>query len=118
MLVTHTQREIVPVLSRFRVVAVSMERLSIGKARIVAIATHVVDLDPVVMVEEQPTIATAPVLLFQQFGQSQTGIRVSSLSRAPVHPVTIIGTAVALDLDMPGYGHLAVGQEVPGVRVG
>src|SRR5262252_1785027 len=39
------------------------------------------------------------------------------MSRAPVHPIPIIGTTVALDLDMPGYGHLAVGQEAYGVRV-
>jgi hypothetical protein len=39
------------------------------------------------------------------------------MSRAPVHPITIIGTTVALDLDMPGDGHLAVGQEAYGVRV-
>src|SRR5439155_3628516 len=45
-------------------------------------------------------------------------MRVSSLSRAPVPPVTIIGAAVAFDLDMPGAGHLAVRQEVRGIPIG
>jgi hypothetical protein len=41
MLVTPTPR--------FRVVAVSMQRLQIGRARIASITTDMVDLDPVVM---------------------------------------------------------------------
>ena len=117
MLITHTEREIVLVLPRFRVVAVSMQRLQIGRARITSIATDVVDLDPIILLEEQPTIATAPALPLQQFCSSKTHTRVSSMSRAPVHPIAIIGTAVALDLDMPGNGHLAVGQEAYGIRV-
>ena len=44
-----TPREIVPLLPRFRIVAVSMQRLQIGRARIASITTDVVDLDPVVM---------------------------------------------------------------------
>jgi len=52
MLVTHTKREIVPVLPRFHVVAVSMERLQIGIARIASVTVAVIDLDPVVMLEE------------------------------------------------------------------
>ena len=40
------------------------------------------------------------------------------MSRAPVDPVPIIGTAVALDLYVPGHGHLAVGQQVCGIGVG
>ena len=118
MLITHTEREIVLVLPRFRVVAVSMQRLQIGRARITSIATDVVDLDPIIMLEEQPTIATAPALPLQQFCSSKTHTRVSSMSRAPVHPIAIIGTAVALDLDMPGDGHLAVRQEVCGIGIG
>src|SRR2546428_231751 len=77
-----------------------------------------VHLNPVVMLEEQPTATTASVLLFEQPGQSCTDVGVSALSRAPVYPVPIIGTAVALDLDMPGDGHLAVGQQVRGIGVG
>src|SRR5881409_184405 len=118
MLITHTERDIVLVLPRFRVVAVSMQRLQIGRARITSIATDVVDLDPIIMLEAQPTIATAPALPLQQFCSSKTHTRVSSMSRAPVHPIAIIGTAVALDLDMPGDGHLAVRQEVCGIGIG
>ena len=70
MLITHTEREIVPMLPRFRIVTVSMERLQIGKARIAVISIAMIDLDPVVMLEAQPTIATTPALLFQQPGQS------------------------------------------------
>src|SRR4029453_16974572 len=115
MLVTHTQREIVPVLPRFRIVAVSMERLPIGRARIAAIAINVIDLDPVVVLEEQPAISTAPVLLFEQLRQSRTGARVPSLSGTPVHPLALIGTAVACDLDMPRDGHLTMGVEAHGI---
>ena len=75
-------------------------------------------LNPVVMLEEQPTATTASVLLFEQPGQSCTDVGVSALSRASVDPVPIIGTAVALDLHMPGDGHLAVGQQVYGIGVG
>src|SRR5262249_57230957 len=112
------KREIVSVLPRFRVVAMSMKRLQIGRARIASVTVGVIDLDPVVMLEEQPTRATASLLCFEQFGESGTDLRVSSPSRAPVPPVPIIGTAVAFDLDMPGKGHLAVCQEMRGIQIG
>ena len=70
------------------------------------------------MLEEQLTMATVSVLLFEQPGQSCTDVGVSALSRAPVYPVPIRGTAGALDLHMPGNGHLAVGQQVHGIGVG
>jgi hypothetical protein len=92
-----------------------MERLSVGKARIVSISIDVIDLDLVILLEEQPTIATAPTLLFQQLRQAWTDVRVPSLSRAPVHPIAIIGTAIALDLHMPRNRHLTMGMEVDGV---
>ena len=38
-------------LPRFRIVAMSMERLQIGKARIAVITIDMVYLDPVVMLE-------------------------------------------------------------------
>ena len=113
MLVTQTWREIVSLLPRFRIVAMSMQRLQVRRARITVVTIDMVHLNPVVMLEEQPTTATASVLLFEQPGQSCTDVGVSALSRAPVDPVPIIGTAVALDLHMPGNGHLAVGQQVP-----
>ena len=118
MLVTQTWREIVFLLPRFRIVAMSMQRLQVRRARITVVTIAMVHLNPVVMLEEQSTTATASVLLFEQPGQSCTDVGVSALSRAPVDPVPIIGTAVALDLHMPGNGHLAVGQQVPGIGVG
>src|SRR5688572_15450775 len=95
-----------------------MERLQVCKARITMVAIDMVYLNPVVMLEEQPTVATSAALLFEQAGQSSTDTGVSALSRAPVHPVPIIGTAVTLDLPMPENGHLAMGQQVQGIGVG
>ena len=110
MLVTHTWREIVSLLPRFRIVAVSMERLQVCKARIPMVAIDMVHLNSVVMLEEESTMATAAALLFEQPGHSGIDTRVSPLSRAPVHPVPIIGTAIALDFYMPGNRHLVVSQ--------
>jgi hypothetical protein len=70
MLVTHTPREIISMLPRFRVVAVSMKRLQIARARIVSITVDVIDLNPVIMVEAQLTVSTAAVLLFEELGQA------------------------------------------------
>jgi hypothetical protein len=89
-------------------VAMSMERLQVRRARIAVVAIAMVHLDPVVMVEEQTTIATSTALRFEQPGQSCTDIGGSALSRAPVHPIPIVRTAVTLDLPMPGNRHLAV----------
>jgi len=96
MLVTHTCREIVPVLPRFRIVAMSMERLQVRIARIPVVAIDMVHFDPVVMLEEPSTITTAAALRFKQPGQSSTDTGVSALSPAPVDPVPIIGAAVTL----------------------
>ena len=117
MLITHTERERVPRLPRFRLVTVSMERLQMGTARLAVISMALIDLDPVVMLAAHPPRATTPAWLFQPRGQSQTDARVASLSRAPVHPIALRGTTVAVDLAMPGHGPLAVGQEASGVRV-
>ena len=46
-----------PLLPRFRIVAVSMERLQVRKARIAVVAIDMVHLDPVVMLEEQSTMS-------------------------------------------------------------
>ena len=98
-------------LPRFRVVAVSMERLEVRRARIMMITIDVIDLDPVALLEDQPTIATAPTLLLQQLRQSRTDVRVPSLSRAPVHPITIVRTAVARDLNVPRDRHLTMAPQ-------
>ena len=70
MFVTHTPREIVSTLPRFRIVAVSMQRLQVAIARIASITIHMIDLDPVIIVEAQLTVPTAPMLLFEELGQS------------------------------------------------
>jgi len=49
---------------------VSMKRLQIAVARIASITIHMIDLDPVIMVEAQLTMPTASVLLFEELGQS------------------------------------------------
>jgi hypothetical protein len=68
MLVTQTWREVVPLFPRFRIMAVSMERLQISVARISAVPVDVIHFDPVVMLEEQSTIPTATLLRFEQLG--------------------------------------------------
>ncbi len=94
-----------------------MERLEITLARIASIPVDVINLNAVVMVEAQPTRRTAPVLPFKQFGQAWTDTRMPSASRAPIHPVAIIGTTIAPDFDVPCNGHLTVGEEMHGFRV-
>jgi hypothetical protein len=103
-------------LPRVRIVAVSMERWQVGQARIVAISTDVIELARVLRLEEQPTVATAPTLGFQQPRQAWTDVRVPSLARAPVQPIALLGTAMALDLHMPRDRHLMMGMEGDGVR--
>jgi hypothetical protein len=71
MLVTHTGREIVPMLPRFRIMAVSMERLQISVARISAVPVDVIHFDSVVMLEEQSTAPTRAIQFLDrgcQFG--------------------------------------------------
>ena len=87
MLVTHTVREIVPMLPRLRIVAVSVQRLQIRRACIAAIAVDMINFNPIIIVGEQPTVGTAPTLLFEQRRQSRTAPGVPSLSRAPIDPI-------------------------------
>jgi hypothetical protein len=47
-----------------------MKRLQVARARIASITIHMIDLDPVIIVEAQLTVSTAPVLLFEELGQS------------------------------------------------
>jgi hypothetical protein len=89
MLVTHTPRAIIAVFPRFHIVTVSMQRLQVRIARIASIATDVIDFNAIVMVEEQPTVGTAPSLLVQQLCQSRPNMRVLSVSGAPVHPMVL-----------------------------
>jgi hypothetical protein len=96
---------------RFRIMAVSMQRLQITRARIASIPIDVINLNAVVMVEAQPTRRTAPLLLLQQLGQPWADARMPSASCAPIHPITIVGTAVAPHFDMPCNGDLTVRAE-------
>ena len=105
-------------LPRFRIMAVSMKRLQVCRARIAVVAIDMVHLDPVVMLEEQPTVTTPALLLFEQPGQFGTGHGMPSLSCAPVHPIAVIGTAIALDVDMSRYRDLAVSPKARRFRVG
>ena len=105
-------------LPRLRIVAVSMQCLEVRHACIAAVAIDMIDFSPILIVEEQPTVGTAPTLLFEQRRQSRTDPWVPSLSRAPIDPIAIIGTAVAPDFDMPGDGDLTMGMEVPALRGG
>src|SRR4029450_1671503 len=118
LLVTHTDREILPMFPGFRIMAVSMKGLQIGIARILSIATDVIHLQSVLLLEEQPTIGAAPALPLQQLGQSGIDGGVTPTPATPIHPVAIIGTAMAGDLDVPCDPHLAMRVEVHGVRIG
>jgi hypothetical protein len=66
-----------------------MKRLQIGNARIAALPIAMIHLNPVAMVEEQAAGATAPVLRFEQRGQSWIGVGMPSLSDTPVHPIAV-----------------------------
>jgi hypothetical protein len=76
-----------------------------------------IHLDSVIMLEEQPAVATAPVLRFEQLGKTRAGVRMPSLSRTPVDPIAIIGATVRSDLNVPRDRHPTMGQEVHGVRI-
>jgi hypothetical protein len=118
MRVTQTWREVVSLLPRFRIVALSLERLQVRSARITVVTLAMVHLQPVVMLEAPPTATPTSVLLFEPPGQSCADVGVSALARAPVDPVPILGTAVALALHLPGHGPLAVGQQGRGLEGG
>jgi hypothetical protein len=47
--------------------------------------------------EEQPTVTTPAPLRFEQPCQFGTDRWMPPLSCAPVHPIAVIGTAIALD---------------------
>jgi hypothetical protein len=75
----------------FRIMTVSMEGLKIGVARVLSIATDVINLQSVLLLEEQSTIGAAPALLLQQLGQSRIDCGVLPPPATPIHPVAIIG---------------------------
>src|SRR5262245_759519 len=74
--------------------------------------TDMVNLQLVVMLEEQPTVGTAPALPFEQGGQAGTDCRVASPSRAPIDPIPIVRTPIACDLGVPQAGDLTMRGEI------
>ena len=105
-------------LPRFRIVAMPMERLQVRRARIAVLPVDMVHLDAVVMLEEQATVTTPAPLRFEQPRQFGAGRWMPSLSCAPVHPIAIVRTAIALDFDMPRSRHFAVSPKTRRFRVG
>ena len=80
--------------------AVSMSGVELGIAGVPLIPADVVNLQLVIMLEEQPTVGTAPALSFEQRGQSGTDRWVASPSGAPIHPIPIVRTPIAGDPGM------------------
>ena len=76
-----------------------------------------IHLNPVVMLEEQPTVTTLAALCFEQPGPSGIGVGMPSLSDTPVHPIAVVRAAVPSDLHVPRDRHLAMGQEVHGIGI-
>ena len=74
--------------------------------------TERVNLQLVVMLEEQPTIGTAPALPFEQGGPPGADHRVASPSGAPIDPIPIVRTPMACDLGVPQAGDLTMGGEI------
>ena len=56
--------------TRLRIVAVSMKRWQVARARIASSTIPMIDLDPVLRVAAPLTVPTAPMLLFEERGQS------------------------------------------------
>src|SRR5215207_2811987 len=108
MLITHTHREIVTVFPGFHVMAMSMQDLQIAQAGILTVPVDVVDLQGVIMLDVQPTVGTAPALLFQQGRQSSTDRWVSSMSSTPIHPIAIVRTPITSDFCMSPNRDLAM----------
>src|SRR2546421_2366007 len=95
-----------------------MEGLEIGIAGILSLPVAMVNLTLVSMVEEQSTMGTAPLLPFEQGGQSGTDRRVPSLSFPPVHPIPVVRTPIARDLRVPQTRGVTMGSEICLTRTG
>ena len=77
-----------------------------------------INLKLVSMLEEQSTVGTAPLLPFEQGGQSGIDRRVLSLSFTPVHPIPIVRTPIARDLGVPQARGVTMGGEIRLTRTG
>ena len=91
--------------------------MQVTVTRVLAISVNMVNLQLVIMLEVQSAVRTPSLLSFEQSGDAVFDRRVMAPTATPIHPVPIIRTAVALDLDMPGDSHLTVEVEAHGVRV-
>jgi hypothetical protein len=118
MLVTPTYREVFTLVPGFRVMAVSMYGLEIDVAGISLFPVDMINLKLVPMWEEQSTIGTAPLLPFEQGGQSGTDHWIPSLSLTPVHPIPIVRTPIARDLGVPQTRSVTMGGERRLTRTG
>jgi hypothetical protein len=112
MRVTPTDREVVTLFPGLRLMAMSMSRLEVARTGILPIPAEVIRLHLVLMLEEPPTMGTAPALPVEPGGQAGTDRRVPSPSRAPVHPIPVVRTPMARDLRGPPTGDLAVGGQI------
>ena len=74
--------------------------------------TDMVNLQLVTILEEQPTIGTAPTLPFEQGGEAGTYHRVVSPSGAPGDPIPVVRTPTACDLGVPQAGDLTMRGEM------
>jgi hypothetical protein len=104
------------VLPRFRLLAVSMQRLQIRRARSAVLAMDMVHRDAVVMLAVQPPVTPPALLPFEPPCQCGTDHWMPALSCAPGHPIAIVRTAIALDVDMSHKRDLAVSPTARRVR--
>src|SRR5947209_3816420 len=118
MLVTHTNREILPLFPGLRIMAMSMYGLEVVITRVPSVSINMINLQLVIMLEVQSAVSTAPVLFFEQGGYAGFHRRVVSPAATPIHPIPIVRTPLAGDLGMKQAGdlimvgepHLALGS--------
>src|SRR5258706_1928497 len=85
------------------VVAMTMERLAVGQKDITSAqmqGNDVVEFNAVSIAEVQFTVATPPLLGYQEFAQFCARQGVVGESPRPIQQVSIIRTGCSLDLDM------------------
>jgi hypothetical protein len=93
-----------------------MERLQVRRARLAVLPVDMVHLDAVVIWEAQPTVPT-PALWRGEHPRPCGAERWRPpLSCAPGHPIALVRTAMALDVDMPCHPHRAVRPKARRVR--
>jgi len=111
MLVTHTNREILPLFPGLRIMAMSMYGLEVVITRVPSISINMINLQLVIMLEVQSAVSTVPVLFFEQGGYAGFHRRVVSPAATPIHPIPIVRTPIASDLCMKQAGDLIMVSE-------